>query len=203
MADELEVLTQTGRKGPRWTAQELLILTVGSTIAGAFLLIVLTVNVSILSPAQSEDMDVALVDKVLVPVAGAGGTGIASSVTGSSVSRGGGGGGGSFGATGGAGGTGGGGTGASSGGGGSAGSANTGGGGGGGSGTSGAFNGGSGVVFIKYPTTELDLIIGTGLTIDNGSGGNVTGDGTRKTPSFTVGGYKVYMVKSGTGTVTF
>ena len=68
MADELEVLSQSGRRGPRWTAQELLILTVGCTIAGAFLLIVLTVNLSILSPAQSEDMDVALVDKVLVPI---------------------------------------------------------------------------------------------------------------------------------------
>jgi hypothetical protein len=45
------------------------------------------------------------------------------------------------------------------------------------------------------------MIIGSGLVIDNGSGGNVSGSGTRLTPSFTPAGFKVYMFKSGTGSV--
>jgi len=65
MAD-LEVV-DSGRK-PRWTAQELLTLIVGVTIAGVFLLIVLSVCVAILSPAQTAEMDLKLVDNVLVPI---------------------------------------------------------------------------------------------------------------------------------------
>ena len=64
---DLEVLDTTGRK-PRWTAQELLILVVGGTIAGAFVLIVVSVCVAILSPAQAGEMDLKLVDNVLVPI---------------------------------------------------------------------------------------------------------------------------------------
>ena len=65
MAD-LEVV-DSGRK-PRWTAQELLTLVVGGTIAAAFVLIVLCVCIAILSPAQTGEMDLKLVDNVLVPI---------------------------------------------------------------------------------------------------------------------------------------
>ena len=46
------------------------------------------------------------------------------------------------------------------------------------------------------------IVIGTGLVIDNGSGGNVNGNDTRLTPTATSGGFKMYFFKSGTGTVT-
>jgi hypothetical protein len=57
------------------------------------------------------------------------------------------------------------------------------------------------VVIIRYPNTFANMIIGSGLTIDDGSGGNVSGDGTRKSPSFTPSGDKVYVFKQGTGNV--
>jgi hypothetical protein len=47
------------------------------------------------------------------------------------------------------------------------------------------------------------MIIGSGLVIDDGSGGNVSGAGARLTPSFTPTGFKVYMLKSGTGNVSW
>jgi hypothetical protein len=59
------------------------------------------------------------------------------------------------------------------------------------------------VVFIRYPNFYPNLIIGTGLVIDNGSGGNVNGNNTRLAPSFTPSGAKVYMFKAGTGQVRF
>jgi hypothetical protein len=40
------------------------------------------------------------------------------------------------------------------------------------------------------------------LVIDNGSGGNVSGAGAALAPSFSNATWKVYMFKSGTGTVT-
>jgi len=83
------------------------------------------------------------------------------------------------------------------------GTANTGGGGGGAFSTNQAGNGGSGAVFVRYVDTLPNMVIGTGLVIDDGSGGNVNGDNTAKTPSFTTGGFKVYFFKSGTGTVSF
>lgn len=119
-----------------------------------------------------------------------GGIGLSSSVTGSSIERAGGGAGGYAGTASGGGGT----TGV-------AGTANTGGGGGGGSGSD--QPGGSGVVFLRYPDTRGNLIVGTGLAIDDGAGGTVNGNDTALAPSFTPTGYKVYMFKSGTGTVTF
>lgn len=64
---DLEVVAADGKK-PRWTAQELLILVVGCTIAGAFVLIVLSVCLAILSPALNGEMDLKLVDNVLVPI---------------------------------------------------------------------------------------------------------------------------------------
>jgi hypothetical protein len=86
---------------------------------------------------------------------GAGGVGLASSITGTSTYYAGGGGGGSFGGgTGGAGGLGGGGSGANSGNG-TAGTANTGGGGGGAVGSSTGGTGGSGVVIISYPAPQI------------------------------------------------
>jgi hypothetical protein len=103
---------------------------------------------------------------------GAGGAGVACSITGSSVTYGGGGG--THGiSSAGAGGTGGGGAGAVSGPGG-AGSANTGGGGGGGGNAGGA--GGSGIVIIRYANTYDDLIVGGGLTYTYAN----------------TGGYKIY-----------
>ena len=103
---------------------------------------------------------------------GAGGAGVACSITGSSVTYGGGGG--THGiSSAGAGGTGGGGAGAVSGPGG-AGSANTGGGGGGGGNEGGA--GGSGIVFLRYANTYDDLIVGAGLTYTYAN----------------TGGYKIY-----------
>lgn len=132
-------------------------------------------------------------------VGGNGGVGLASSITGTSIFRAGGGGGGS--ATGGDPGNGGGGHGGNAGGL-SAGVANTGGGGGGvDSGTS--TSGGSGVVILRYPNSSADLVVGSGLVIDNGTGGNISGNGTRIAPSFTPSGYKVYMFKSGTGNVSW
>jgi len=87
------------------------------------------------------------------PVAGAGGAGIASSITGSPVTRGGGGGGNSESYTGGAGGPGGGGAGSSGAGNGTAGTANTGGGGGGNDSSPTGFTGGAGgkgIVILRY-----------------------------------------------------
>jgi hypothetical protein len=55
---------------------------------------------------------------------------------------------------------------------------------------------------MRYLDEYENLLIGTGLTIDNGSGGNVSGNDTRLTPSYTTGGFKIYFFKSGTGTVT-
>lgn len=81
-----------------------------------------------------------------------------------------------------------------------AGAVNTGSGGGGGV-TGGA--GGSGVVIVRYPATNSNLIVGSGLVIDNGSGGNVSGAGVALAPSFSNATWKVYMFKSGTGTVSF
>jgi hypothetical protein len=46
------------------------------------------------------------------------------------------------------------------------------------------------------------MTVGTGLVIDNGSGGNVNGANGPLAPSFTPTGFKVYMFKSGTGTVS-
>jgi hypothetical protein len=63
-------------------------------------------------------------------------------------------------------------------------------------------NGGSGVVFVKYADSLPDLTVGTGLVIDDGSGGNVNGADATLSPSFTPTGFKVYFFKSGTGTVT-
>ena len=123
----------------------------------------------------------------------AGGDGLASSITGTSVTRAGGGGGGPYdgGYTGGAGGAGGGGAGGNggaSGTGGTAGTANTGGG-GGGSGTSGGStggDGGSGVVIIRIPNTYTATF--TGVTASAAA---------------TVGSDRVYTVTAGNGTVTF
>jgi len=126
--------------------------------------------------------------------AGHNGNGIASSITGSSVIRGGGGGDTGGGGVGGQGGT----FGVVA----IAGSPNTGGGSGGGY-TGGGNNGGSGAVFVKYPNTIPDMIIGTGLVIDDGSGGNVSGTNIRLSPSFTPVGYKVYFFKQGTGSVSW
>ena len=63
--------------------------------------------------------------------------------------------------------------------------------------------GGSGVVIIRYPNTIPDMVIGSGLVIDNGSDGNISGSGTRLSPSFTPSGFKVYRFKSGTGNVSW
>ena len=145
------------------------------------------------------------------PTGGTGGAGQASTITGTSITRAGGGAGGhglQSGGAGAAGGTGGGGQG-----GGTnnavAGTVNTGGGGGGGAGSdanqtyANGAAGGSGVVFLRYSNTLADLVVGSGLVIDNGSGGNVSGTGTRLTPSFSPTGAKVYMFKSGTGNVSW
>ena len=141
---------------------------------------------------------------------GAGGVGIASSITLSSVFRAGGGGGGTlYGGSRGLGGNGGGGNGGTpnvtggAGGSGASGTANTGGGGGCGSGQTGVGGaGGSGVVILRYAASNPNLTVGAGLVIDNGSGGNVSGAGAPLTPSFSDATWKVYMFKSGTGTVT-
>jgi hypothetical protein len=94
-----------------------------------------------------------------VATSGDGGAGRASSITGTSVIRGGGGGGGnSSTSTPGAGGSGGGGGGAT------AGNANTGGGGGGGTSSVSGGAGGSGIVIIRYADTYADLTVGGGLT---------------------------------------
>ena len=110
-----------------------------------------------------------------------GGDGLASDITGTSVSRGGGGAGGANSGTypGGVGGGGNGGTSATSGG------INTGGG-GGSTGNATAGSGGSGVVILRYPASKT-LTVGAGLTAD---------------PPATVGANKVTVIKSGTGTVT-
>lgn len=132
------------------------------------------------------------------PNAGAGGNGLASSITGSSVTRGGGGG------SGGSsywspdrnpssGGTGGGGDGADDGGAGTAGTVNTGGGGGGGAlttngasiGNSGA--GASGIVILRWATADATISVGAGLT----------------SSSATVGSDTVVTFTAGTGTVSF
>jgi hypothetical protein len=63
--------------------------------------------------------------------------------------------------------------------------------------------GGSGVVILRYPDTLPNMIIGFGLAIDDGSNGNVSGSGTRLSPSFTPSGFKVYRFKSGTGNVSW
>jgi hypothetical protein len=116
---------------------------------------------------------------------GTGGNGLASTITGSSVTRGGGGGGGAGNTTSfAAGGTGGGGNGgASTGGAPTAGTANTGGGGGGGANFAGATSGaagGSGFVILRYPNT-LTITIGAGLT------GTTATDGSDKVTTITAG----------------
>jgi hypothetical protein len=64
-------------------------------------------------------------------------------------------------------------------------------------------SGGSGIIFIKYPDIFANLLIGPGLVIDNGAGGNVLGgSGFPASPSFTTSGFKIYMFKSGSGTIT-
>jgi hypothetical protein len=63
--------------------------------------------------------------------------------------------------------------------------------------------GASGVVILRYPNTIPDMIVGSGLVIDDGSNGNISGSGTRLSPSFTPSGFKVYRFKSGTGNVSF
>jgi hypothetical protein len=121
--------------------------------------------------------------------AGAGGLGVASSITGTSITR----------AAGGAGnwanvpvGTG------------ATGGENTGDGGQGGVNNRASSGwGGSGVVIIRYPNTIPDLVVGSGLVIDDGSNGNISGSGARISPSFTPSGFKVYRFKSGTGNVSF
>ena len=85
---------------------------------------------------------------------GDGGNGVASTITGSSVTRGGGGGGGSYYASAGSGGTGGGGNGATGSGTGSNGTVNTGGGGGGSGDSATGGNGGSGIVILRMPTAN-------------------------------------------------
>jgi hypothetical protein len=127
---------------------------------------------------------------------GNGGAGLASSITGSSVTRGGGGGGGAYtsgGGTAGTGGSGGGGNGTNNSSTASAGTVNTGGGGGGGGiqdgggrGNGGA--GGSGLVILKYPDT---------LTISNPGGGLTL---STAAPS---GGFKVTTITAGTGNVSW
>ena len=119
-------------------------------------------------------------------LAGNGGNGIASNITGSSVTRGGGGGGGGSGSWG-AGGTGGGGNGEDNGAvSGNAGDVNTGGGGGGGDGTAGSGKaGGSGIVIIKYADT-LTATVGAGLTSSENSSG----------------GFKIRTFTAGTGNVS-
>lgn len=138
--------------------------------------------------------------------AGDGGDGVSSSITGSATTRAGGGGGSVHTlATGplGAGGAGGGAAGSFSvnap-----AGTINTGGGGGGQGGLSAPLGGlgGSGVVILRYPSVFKDMTVGVGLAIDDGSGGNISGTGAPLSPSFTPAGFKVYMFKSGTGTVS-
>jgi hypothetical protein len=63
--------------------------------------------------------------------------------------------------------------------------------------------GGSGVVIIRYPNVLPNMIIGSGLVIDDGSNGNISGSGTRLSPSFTPSGFKVYRFKSGAGNVSW
>jgi len=63
--------------------------------------------------------------------------------------------------------------------------------------------GASGVVILKYPNTLPNMIIGSGLVIDDGSNGNISGSGTRLSPSFTPSGFKVYRFKAGTGNVSW
>jgi hypothetical protein len=117
-------------------------------------------------------------------IGGNGGNGVASTITASSVTRGGGGGGGSYGTTQGTGGTGGGangvnGNGASA-------SSNTGGGGGGAGGTGGSTtggNGGSGVVIIRVPTAKYS--------------GTTTGS-----PTVTTSGSDTILVFNSSGTIT-
>jgi hypothetical protein len=58
------------------------------------------------------------------------------------------------------------------------------------------------VVIIRYPAAYANLTVGAGLVIDNGSGGNVSGAGAPLTASFSNSTWKVYMFKSGTGTVS-
>ena len=119
---------------------------------------------------------------------GNGGSGSASSITGTSVTRGGGGGGGSVSGSGGGAGSGGGGAGAQDSNTPGVGTANTGGG-GGGSGIEGGPNGagGSGIVILRYLTSEGTITIGAGLT------GSTATDGS----------YKVTTLTAGTGNVSW
>jgi len=122
---------------------------------------------------------------------GNGGTGVASSITGTSVTYAGGGGG-TGNSTVGAGGTGGGGAGGRN----TPiiGTVNTGGGGGGGRDATGA-TGGSGIVVIAYPNTYPNLVTVTGTLTINGSANNTVPD-TASRP-----GYKIYKFTAGTGTI--
>jgi hypothetical protein len=126
-------------------------------------------------------------------VGGAGGAGVASTITGSSVTRAGGGGAGGYNASGGSGGAGGGGNGSSNAGA-TAGTVNTGGGGGAsGASTNGNFPGGaggSGIVVLSYPSTYA-LNIGAGLTA------TTTTVGANKVTSFTAGTGNVSLVEAG------
>jgi uncharacterized delta-60 repeat protein len=63
--------------------------------------------------------------------------------------------------------------------------------------------GASGVVIIRYANNYPNMVIGSGLVIDDGSNGNISGSGTRLAPSFTPAGFKVYRFKSGTGNVSW
>jgi len=120
---------------------------------------------------------------------GNGGVGLASSITGSSVTRGGGGGGALYNAgtagTGGTGGGGNGGTNPSPAG--VAGTVNTGGGGGGAHTANASGGGGSGIVILRYPTADATITVGAGLTSSSAT------DGSDTVVTFT----------AGTGTVSF
>jgi len=111
---------------------------------------------------------------------GDGGDGVASTITGSSVTRGGGGGGGSYYASAGSGGTGGGGNGATASGTGGNGTVNTGGGGGGSGDSATGGNGGSGIVILRMPTAKY-----SGTTTGSPT---VTTDGTDTIIQFTSSG---------------
>jgi hypothetical protein len=120
--------------------------------------------------------------------AGSGGNGIVSNITGSDIYYGGGGGGGSLGAAPGSGGLGGGGNGRSTSNLGTNGTTNTGGGAGGAGGgtTVTGYNGGSGVLIFRFPSS-LKIIIGNGLTFS----------------SSVVGTDNVVIITAGTGTVSW
>jgi hypothetical protein len=84
--------------------------------------------------------------------------------------------------------------------------ANTGSGSGGSSGAvgvPGTGNGGSGVVILRYPNTIPNMILGSGLTLRQDDDEDIDGSGNREPPTFTPSGFKVYVLISGTGNVSF